>query len=245
MDDSVPDVSVPPYYSVEFFSIIRDVKENTPLNPVRMTVREWYRYLLEKYVTMETVDDEGRMLPKLCKVEEREPQQDWMTTFDLARSKGLPPEVKSFNFKLLHVLLPCKERLNQMQPTTSSSCTACPAQLSESVLHALFDCIKNQEAATFLLQLVKVFDSGCTKEKATRLDIHTDALYELPTILLLSTATGLQFIWKNRTLKKNTTLYMIRAELELLVCLLRKSRPRKLREAGSIIENTLLNLTIG
>ena len=55
MDDSVPDVSVPPYYPVEFFSVIRGVKENTPLNPVRMTVREWYRYLLEKYVTMHNV----------------------------------------------------------------------------------------------------------------------------------------------------------------------------------------------
>ena len=70
LDDSAPDIAAPPYYSGNFFSIIREVKENTPLNPVHMTVREWYHYLLEKEVTMETVDDEGRMVAKLCKVEE-------------------------------------------------------------------------------------------------------------------------------------------------------------------------------
>ena len=242
LDDSAPDIAAPPYYSGNFFSIIREVKENTPLNPVHMTVREWYRYLLEKEVTMETVDDEGRMVAKLCKVEEREPDQDWQLSFDLARRKGLSPDTKSFNFKLLHLLLPSKERLNQLLPTSSPSCVLCTSQQSESVLHALFDCDKNREAAQYLLHLVKIYDASCTELKAIRLNIHTDALYELPTILMLS--TGLEFIWTNRSQKKSTNLFMIRTEMELLVCLLRKSRPRRLREAGAIIKNTLENFSI-
>ena len=84
------------------------MKEITPLNLVYMTVKEWYRYILEKEVTMETVDDEGRMVAKLCKVEGRELGQDWQFTCDLARQKGLSPEANSFNFKLLHLLLPKK-----------------------------------------------------------------------------------------------------------------------------------------
>ena len=188
---------------------------------------------------MDTVDDEGRMIAKLSKVEEREPDQDWQLTFDLARRKGLSPEAKSFTFKLLHLLLPCKERLNQLLPTTSPSCGLCTSQQSESLLHALFDCDKNREAAQYLLHLVRVYDASCTPQKALRLNIHTDTLYELPTILMLS--TGLEFIWTNRSQKKSTNLSMIRTEMELLVCLLRKSRPRRLREAGANIQNTLEN----
>ena len=54
--------------SFNHVNIIKDVKENTPLNPVSMTVKDWYRHLLEKEVTMEVIDDEGRMVPKLSKV---------------------------------------------------------------------------------------------------------------------------------------------------------------------------------
>ena len=55
-------------------------------------------------------------------------------------------------------------------------------------------------------------------------------LYELPTILVL--ATDLFLIWQNKLNKKGTTLYQIRSEIECLVCLLRRSRSKFLREAG-------------
>ena len=160
MDFTAPNLALPPYYSKEFFDIIKDVKENTPLNPVNMTVKEWYRHLLEKEVTMEIIDDEGRMVPNLCKVEEREPHHDWHLAFHLARLKGLSPQVKSFNFKLLHLLLPCKERLNHMLPATSPNCTLCTAQQPESVIHAFFVCENNKEAAHFLLKLAMIYDSN-------------------------------------------------------------------------------------
>ena len=49
----IPDPGRPPtpYYSSTFFSLIKDVKENTPLNVARVTVNDWYRLLLEKRVT--------------------------------------------------------------------------------------------------------------------------------------------------------------------------------------------------
>ena len=239
MDDTAPNLVLPPYYSRDFFDVIKDVHQNTPLNPVKMTVKEWYRHLLEKDVTMEIIDDEGRMIPKLCKVEEKEPQHDWQLGFHLARLKGLSPQVKSFNFKLLHQILPCKERLSRLLPTTSSNCTLCTTQQPESIQHAIFECSKNKEAAQFLLELTKVYDSSITQEKAARLQIQTDALYELPTTILL--LTGLEFIWNNRLQKKATSLYNTRAELECLVVTLRKSRPKRLKEAGQIIKNTLEN----
>ena len=51
---------------------IKDVEENSPLNPIHMTVYQWYKHRLETNITMEIVDDEDRIIPKLCKVEERE-----------------------------------------------------------------------------------------------------------------------------------------------------------------------------
>ena len=37
-----------------------------------MTVKEWYKLLLEKNITMRNIDQEGRMELIPCKVEERE-----------------------------------------------------------------------------------------------------------------------------------------------------------------------------
>ena len=242
LDDTAPYLAPPPYYTQEFFNVIKDVKQNTPLNPVNMTVKEWYRHLLEKDVTMEIVDEEGRMVPKLCKVEEREPQHDWNLAFHLSRLKGLAPEVKSFNFKLLHLLLPCKERMSQMLPATSPNCPLCTTEQPETITHALFGCAKNREAGQFLLQLSKVYDPSLTPEKAVRCQLKTDSLYELPTTLMLY--TGLELIWNNRQQKKSTSLYFTRAEIESLICTLRKSRPKRLREAGAIISNTLENFGV-
>jgi hypothetical protein len=237
MDLTAPNLPPPPYYSKVFFETIKDVHENSPLNPVHMTVKEWYRHLVEKQVTMVTVDDEGRMMPRLCKVEEREPQHDWVRGFSLSRLKGFSPDMKSFNFKLLHLILPCKERLNQMVPATSPVCLLCAQQQQESILHMFFGCEYNSEAGKFLINLVKVYDPSITEEKAVRFQIQFDALYELPATLMLY--SGLFSIWNNRLSKKRTSIFSTRAELELLIVTLRKSRLRRLREAGSIIQNTL------
>ena len=52
----LPDPGFPPFYNREFFKSIKNVKKDTPLNPVNMSVTEWYRLLLEKFMTMRPVD---------------------------------------------------------------------------------------------------------------------------------------------------------------------------------------------
>ena len=179
------------------------------------------------------------MRQKKCKVEERDTENDWPLSYHLSRLKGLSPQVKSFNFSLLHKILPCKERLSQLLPASSPTCNLCQAQQPDTLQHSFFDCEKNREAYRYLLHLTRVNDSRVSCERVLKLQINTDALYELPTTLLL--CTGLHLIWRNRQEKKSTSLYETRAELECLVCLLRKSRPRGLREAAKIIQNTLEN----
>ena len=52
------------YNNLTFFGIIKQVEDNSSLNPVQMSVKQWYNYLLEEYVTMEVIDDEGRQQAK-------------------------------------------------------------------------------------------------------------------------------------------------------------------------------------
>ena len=60
-DTSLPNPGFTPYYDAEFFDIFKKIKNNTPLNPIHMDVKEWYRVLVEKNVTKHEIDDEGRM----------------------------------------------------------------------------------------------------------------------------------------------------------------------------------------
>ena len=155
------------------------------------------------------------MLPKKSKVEERWPNLDWQLGIHLSRLKGMSPDTKSFNFKLINLLLPCRERTSQLLGNNSPNCTLCPDIASESLTHALFECSVNRRAAQYLLDLTKIFDSTVTREKVLQFQLHTEPLYELPTIAVLY--SSLCLIWRNRHDKKGTTLYDIRAELECLI----------------------------
>ena len=116
-DDSLGIPALPPYYPHSFFRTIRDVMENTPLNPVRMSVKDWYRYLLEERVThSHSVPGDLASLLELVKTraEESGLEHDWPAIYELCHKKGLDPEKMSFCFKLVNGLLGCKERLAQL-----------------------------------------------------------------------------------------------------------------------------------
>ena len=142
-------------------------------------------------------------------------------------------EVRSFSFKLLHQIL----------PNTNPECSLCNSHQAETPLHAIFLCQYNSQAATALLSPTRPYANNISAEKALLFDVAVvDTIYELPTMLVL--ATGMHFIWKNRCYKKRTELYHIRSEIECLVSLLRRSRPRQLREAGNMVFNSLANFPI-
>ena len=234
---------IPPYYSKGFFDIIKKVVQDTPLNPVHMTVKQWYDYLLELEVTMELDGADGRLAQKKSRVEMLYPNNSWADIYHFSKLQGLSTESRTFNFKLINQLLPVNARLNQLLPNNRSDCTMCRSGQPETILHALFECESNKEAEEALITLTRPYDSNFTAEKALLLYLSIcDTIYELPTILVLS--TGLNFIWQNRVSKKSTALYQIRAELECLVSLLRRSRRRRLREASKMVNNSLSNFAI-
>ena len=222
-----------------FFEIIRKVKKSTPLNPVSMSMREWYKFLLEENMTMRDIDDEGRKELVPCRVETSDNNYLWSEAYRLSRLRGLTPLEKSNLFCLVHELLPANERVHHIIPATSPVCTQCEENLDESYMHCFFTCISHREATAALLHCVQAYDQDLDAERCLRLDIRACDPFTLPVMVCI--ATGLSLVWSNRKLKKTTTQWAMRAELEAKLQLLRKCRTRRLREAGNIINNMLEN----
>ena len=115
--EGVPDI--PPYYPLNFLQLTKNVINHTPLNPISMSLKDWYRFLLEEEVTHQHSiigDLPSPLEPKRTRVEEQTPLQDWPLSYELARLRCLSPELMSFNFKLQNLLLPVRERLSELQP---------------------------------------------------------------------------------------------------------------------------------
>ena len=103
LDLSWPDPGMPPYFSQEFFLIIRNSYLQRPNDVTTMSSRQWYLQLLEDNVTM--VNQISRMYTP-SRAELLSPNMDWENTWRLARLKGLTSEQTSFLWRLLHQLLP-------------------------------------------------------------------------------------------------------------------------------------------
>ena len=234
-ETDLPNPGYTPYYSKSFFLTIKYVKDNSLLNPV---YKDWYRFLMEKNVTRREIDDEGRTELIPCKVEERNPDVSWNEAYGLCRLKGLSPDEKSFFFKLIHTLLPSKERLNHLTPNTSPLCP-CASGDQENYQHLFFECSWNKQAGEALVNCVRSYSPTITVDKTLRMELLADEPFLLPCATIF--ATGLSFIWENRKVRKYTALFMMRAELEAAVSVRRRSRLARMREAGDIMYNMLAN----
>ena len=247
-DDIFGKPAPPPYYDAAFFEQIKKAMDKSHVNPIQMSLKQWYSYLLEEEVTMQEEFVAGPMVSKLSRIEALSPTTDWQKIYFLSRQKGLSPDIKSFNFKLINSLLPFKQRVSNLLPNSLPQCTLCPGRPApgpaphESPQHAYFECEWNREAGVALLSLVRVFDSTITEDKLLKLDVSTTDIYEQPCILLLS--CGLELIWRNRVNKKKTSVQSLRAEIMCTVSLLRDVKARRLRECGRMIKNHIENFLV-
>ena len=88
----------PPYFSQEFFYIIRKAKEETPLNIITMKEKDWVRLLTEEYITMEVDNVTGQQHLIHCRAELASPTTDWSLSWQACRQPGVPPDLASFLF---------------------------------------------------------------------------------------------------------------------------------------------------
>ena len=229
-ESSLPNPGFPPFYDSEFFKTIQHYHLNSPLNVGVMTTRQWYRILLEDQVLQSPATDQSPAKIISLRVENLSPETDWPLTWSLARTQGLDSELTSFLFKLLHGLLPTQDRVTRfgLAGPNQGVCQLCLLEVEDQV-HAFFSCPKSMLAGLALLGYVQTFVPNLSPESALKLDLGSELSEQkvLATVCVL--ATGLKYIWQARQDKKQVATFRMRAEIEAIISILRKTRHR---EAG-------------
>ena len=187
-----------------------------------MNTASCYRALLENNVT-HTVSEDGTLVLKPCRVERKNLNIDWEKVWSLATTPGLSSEQSSFIWKMVHDLLPTRERLYRlnMQDTENPSCDLCTLAVTDDLEHALLLCPYNA-ASSYTLRLIQNFIPSVQPSQAVLLDLDIPPDLQLPVTFILSFC--LSRIWRYRSLKKQGNPRGIRAELEAEIQILRKSR---------------------
>ena len=236
-DTSIPDPGLPPFYSGSFFATIKKVHEESPLNVTAMSEQQWYRLLLEENVTMEELETgESRFMA--CRVELASPWTDWEISWRLSRLPGLGPEHSSFLFKLLHQILPTQERVSRTSPTTNSLCKHrdCTGDSTEDIPHCLVYCRGNDGVGMKLVECARTVAPGQSVEQFLQLNLGVEESMELATVWWLS--AGWLAIWNLRAAGKKIDHYLVRAQLEAKINLLRETR---FAEATLILDRVIRN----
>ena len=192
------------------------------MNVAKLSLGQWYKVLLENYVTIE-VNAEGFRFTRRCKIESEHPNIDWERTWSLACLRGLESENYSFIWKLVHNILPTQERLSRiLVNVTSPVCTLCDSNQTCNLVHAMFHCNHNSIIAEWLLQLLRKHVHNLTPQQVILLDVNLDDKFKLPFMWLIANVLGI--IWNSRVEKKTTSLITTTAVLEANIMLLRKTR---------------------
>ena len=190
------------------------------LNIKTMSVKLWYKHLLEVQVTHSEPEDPSALVP--CRVERLAPGIDWGRSWLAVCVPGLTPEMRSFLWKMLHCILPTQERLHRMNMPNAPSplCVQCTEGKLDDIEHALLRCNKIKPGADFLLQTLKSEIPDITFERIKYLDFRSEDLL-VPTYL---TAATLSQLWSSRSCTRNLSWNSVRANVEQSILTLRKSR---------------------
>ena len=219
-DRTIPDPDKSPYYTVEFYNIIRSAIDNN-LKIEIMTSKDWYNFILSSILI-----EPGQDMLVPCRSEILFPDNDWQKSWSLARMKGLSSDSLSFLWLMLHGLLPTRDRLNRILPTvTSATCRHCDTGQDDSPKHALALCSASSPVFNWMFAGISMFDSTVTVDKLLLLDITPDNPLphdELPLVWFI--AQVLRRLWRHRRDGRQCRLFDIRAELEAEVNLVSKSR---------------------
>ena len=130
-----------------------------------------------------------------------------------------------------------QERLARTSPITSPLCKfpGCPGNEKEDLAHALVYCSGNCGAGTDVFNSLKKFVPGLKVDDVLRLDFHVEEGLQLPLVWVLGVAWNT--IWDLRSKKAKPATYLVRAQLEAKVALLREGR--RFTNACTII-NTII-----
>ena len=173
---------------------------------------------------MEEVVEYGQRQLIPCRVELASPEIDWEKSWRLARLPGLGPELTSFIFKLLHQVLPTQERVARTSPVVAPTCKSpsCTGGHIEDLQHALIHCCGNNGVGVRLVELAQVLAPGVGVDRLLHLDVVVEEDDEFACVWWL--AAGLMAIWNLRKSGKKVEQYLVRAQLEAKINLLRETK---------------------
>ena len=224
-ENSLPDPGFTPYYDKEFFDLISYYKNTSTLNIATLTSKQWYSVLLEERVFMRSENEEltAALIP--INIETQHPNTDWPSVWKVLRTKGLGSELISFQFKMVHRLLPTRDRLARLglDEGQAGLCRHCNLEV-ENLSHCFFDCTKNMIVGLALLGCVQQLIPGLSAEAAVQLDLGVVLPDEENLAALCTLSTGLKYIWEARLAKKVVIKHKMRAEIEAKVTIMRKTR---------------------
>ena len=225
-------LDIPPYFKGDFFPAIKRIHAS-PLNVANIKVKDIYRFLIEE-VTMEE-DISGIQTLQPLRVELACPSNQWEQTWDMARQSMLGPNLTTFLFKLLHLILPTGERVARILPNQSPTCTRCndPTPAIDTLEHAMFGCSESQEAGAVLLTGLRKLLPTLTPAKILTLNFNTTEDLKFP--ITWSIGLFLSSLWQLRVAKKSIQLIRIRSDMEASCRLLRESRLEKTTEVLNLI----------
>ena len=223
-----PCPALPPYYDINFFSFIRQVKEDGLLNIKTMTYGLWYMVLVEDNVTHQLFNSGRELIP--CRIETKHPEVNWVRAWSLAATPGLSSMHLSFLWRMTHDLLPTQARLFRMKMPNAplDTCSLCDQNLVGDLTHSLLLCSFNDGAGQFLMSKLKHLAVEPLPQQVVLLDLDVDEDHQLPLAFLI--ASVLSQVWESRKEKKPCNLSTIRATLEAGVNILRKSRHHQASE---------------
>ena len=138
----------------------------------------------------------------------------------------------SFNFKLLHDLLPVRARLHHINPTTPPVCMLCTEieESPETPEHALIICSYNGGAGQALMTTLQRILPDLTVNQLLLLQFLELSENQEMAVVFLTTATLLE-IWSRRQKKLRINIYEIRTTLEAKCSLLRETRFLQLHQS--------------
>ena len=169
-----------------------------------------------------------------CRVEIQCPQNDWSKSWSLERLKGLSSASMSFLWKLLHQLLPTRERQHRiLRDGDGALCGVCNNGEIDSLEHALASCADSRETFEWLKQGLRKFSPDISTDQILKLDISRPNQQDNEMPLIWFTAEVLKQVWEVRASGKPCRSTYVQAEVKAEWEMLKLS---KYKQEATIVE---------
>ena len=212
--------------------MIVKIRDGTHVDILSMKIGDWYRALMDDHMTTVDENDSSKRIFAPCRPELASPTTDWENVWRLSRMSGLPSDLMSFAFKLIHGLMVTRKRWSQMRKTNDSGCTLCHENVEDNVEHSTISCSFNNGVGASALEIIREQIPGISAAELLRFEI-VDVPEDLERAIVYFSAAIFQTIWEKR-------MSTIRPSLSETRCML-ESRCQILRETRFVNSATLLS----